>query len=116
MTGRIELPEVPELELEPEKPPQGAVVWMRNNLFSSGGSAILTIFGLVLAWVVLKGMGGFVLDYAARRWDAITENAKLLMVQNYPAGTSSRIVDAAGDPINQLHRVWISVGVVGVLT
>ncbi len=115
MTGRIELPAVPELEVAPEKPPQGARVWMKNNLFSTWGSTVLTLAGLLLAFVIFKGLGGFVLDYAERRWDALTENAKLLMVQNYPAGTSARIVDSAGEPINQLHRVWISVGVVGVL-
>jgi general L-amino acid transport system permease protein len=116
MTGRIVLPDVPELELAPEKPPQGLRVWMKNNLFSSWGSTVLTIGGFLLAWVLFKGMAGFVFDYAERRWDALTENAKLLMVQNYPAGTSDRIVDSAGERINQIHRVWISVGVVGVLT
>lgn len=115
MTGRIELPPVPELELAPEKPPQGVRVWMKSNLFSNWGSTVLTLGGLLLAFVLFKGLGGFVFDYAARRWDALTENAKFLMVQNYPAGTSARIVDSAGEPINQLHRVWISVGVVGVL-
>ncbi len=117
MTGRIELPPVAELELAPEKPPQGAVVWMRNNLFSTWGSGVLTILGLLMAWLILKGLGGFVLDYADRRWDAFTENAKLLMVQNYPAGTSDRFIDPeTGERINQLHRVWISLGVVGMLS
>ena len=33
MTGKIILPDIPELELAPEKPPKGPVVWMKDNLF-----------------------------------------------------------------------------------
>ena len=62
MSGRIELPEVPELELAPEKPPQGPMVWMQENLFSTRASTILTLAGLVLAWVAVKGFAGFLFD------------------------------------------------------
>ncbi|MGI9648916.1 MAG: amino acid ABC transporter permease [Acidimicrobiia bacterium] len=115
MTGRIELPEVPELELAPEKPPQGPVVWMRENLFSSRGSTILTLFGLIVAWVAVKGFAGFTFDWAARRWDMVTLNMRLLMAQAYPAGDNPQIIDEAGVPIDQFHRVWISLAIVAVL-
>ncbi|NNJ48402.1 MAG: hypothetical protein HKP18_11310, partial [Acidimicrobiia bacterium] len=108
MSGRIELPEVPELELAPEKPPQGPRVWMEENLFSTRGSTILTLAGLVIAWVMVKGFAGFIFDFTARRWDMVTLNMRLLMVQAYPAGDNADIIDAAGVPIDQFHRIWIS--------
>lgn len=115
MTGKIELPEIPELELAPEKPPKGPVVWMKDNLFSTPASVVLTLFGLIVAWLFTRGIVGFILDYDARRWDAVTINARLLMAQAYPAGDNPNITDAAGMPIDQFHRVWISVGIVVVL-
>ena len=115
MTGRIELPEIPELELAPEKPPQGPVVWMQENLFSSRGSTILTLAGLIIAWVMIKGFAGFIFDWTSRRWDMITLNMRLLMAQAYPAGDNPQIIDEAGVPIDQFHRIWISLGVVVVL-
>ncbi|MBT8166616.1 MAG: amino acid ABC transporter permease [Acidimicrobiia bacterium] len=115
MSGRIELPEVPELELAPEKPPQGPRVWMEENLFSTRGSTILTLAGLVIAWVMVKGFAGFIFDFTARRWDMVTLNMRLLMVQAYPAGDNADIIDAAGVPIDQFHRIWISLGIVVAL-
>lgn len=115
MTGKIELPEIPELELAPEKPPQGPVVWARENLFSTPGSVVLTFVGLLVAYVFVRGIAGFLFDYGARQWDAVTINARLLMAQAYPAGDNPRIVDPSGMPIDQFHRVWISVGIVLVL-
>ena len=112
MTGRIELPEVPELELAPEKPPQGPVVWMQENLFSSRASTILTLGGLFVAWVFIRGFAGFLFDFTARRWDMVTLNMRLLMTQAYPAGDNPQITDAAGVPIDQFHRVWISLAIV----
>jgi len=115
MSGRIELPEVPELELAPEKPPQGPVVWMQENLFSSRGSTILTLGGLIIAWVMVKGFAGFIFDWTSRRWDMITLNMRLLMTQAYPAGDNPQIIDEAGVPIDQFHRIWISLAIVVVL-
>jgi general L-amino acid transport system permease protein len=116
MTGKIILPDIPELELAPEKPPKGPVVWMKDNLFSTPRSSVLTLFGLYVAYLFTSGFAGFVFNYAERRWDAVTDNMKLLMVYLYPNGTSDRILDAAGDPVNQMHRVWLSLGVVVALT
>ena len=115
MSGRIELPEVPELELAPERAPQGPKVWMQENLFSTRASTILTLAGLVLAWVAVKGFAGFIFDFTARRWDMVTLNMRLLMIQAYPAGDNLEIADEAGLPIDQIHRVWISLAIVVVL-
>ncbi|MBT8215302.1 MAG: amino acid ABC transporter permease [Acidimicrobiia bacterium] len=115
MTDRIELPEVPELEYAPEKPPQGPVVWMQENLFSSRASTLLTLVGLFIAYVFVKGAAGFLFDWAARRWDMVTLNMRLLMAQAYPAGDNLQITDAMGEPIDQFHRIWISLGIVVAL-
>lgn len=115
MTGRIELPEVPELELAPEKPPQGPALWMSENLFSSRASTILTLGGLFIAWVFIRGFAGFLFDFTARRWDMVTLNMRLLMTQAYPSGDNLQITDAAGNPIDQFHRVWISLAIVVAL-
>lgn len=96
MTGRIELPEVPELELAPEPPPHGPVIWAKNNLFSTWYSTLLTIGGLLIVWLFLKSILEFIFDFDTRRWDAVTFNARFLMVQFYPT----------------LDRVWISLGIV----
>ena len=99
MTGRIQLPDVPELEFAPEPPPHGPVVWAKNNLFSTWYSVLLTIGGLLVIWIFLKAILGFIFDYDARRWDAVTFNARFLMVQFYPT----------------LDRIWISIGIVVTL-
>ncbi|MDH3605558.1 MAG: hypothetical protein OER12_01025, partial [Acidimicrobiia bacterium] len=114
MTSRVELPEIPELA--PERPPQGPMVWMQNNLFSTRASTVLTLFGLLIAWAFIKGAAGFVFDWVPRRWDMVTLNMRLLMVQAYPAGDNEQIADAAGVPIDQFHRIWISLAIVVALS
>lgn len=97
MTQEIELN--PGSELAPEPPPHGPVVWMRANLFSSIASTILTVIVGLLLVTALRGMLSFVFA-EGRRWDAVFVNARLLMVQAYPA---------EGD-LSQFHRIWLSVG------
>ena len=94
----IELPDT--IELAPEPPPHGPRVWMRENLFSSPASGVMTVMAVLLALAVMRGVLGFVFS-PERRWDAVTFNMKLLMVQAYPAG--------------QMTRVWASVGIIAVL-
>lgn len=102
----------PLQELAPEVPPHGPVVWMRENLFSSIGSTILSVVSLVVVLFAVRGLLGFIFD-PSRRWDAVTTNLRLLMVQAYPAGG---ITDPeTGEAINQMGRIWTSVGIVVVL-
>ena len=112
MTSHIATPE--ELEMAPELPPRGVGVWMRENLFSSPSSSVLTVIALAIAVGGIRGMMGFLFG-VDRRWDAVTANLRLLMVQAYPAGDNPTIADEAGNAISQIHRVWISVAVVFVL-
>ncbi|GMR02205.1 MAG: hypothetical protein BMS9Abin20_0533 [Acidimicrobiia bacterium] len=98
MTHKVELPEIPELA--PEPPPSGPRVWMRENLFSTRASGALSILAILLALAIYRGLLGFIFA-SERRWDAVTFNARLLMVQAYP--------DA------QMARIWLSIAIVAVL-
>jgi len=88
---------VPDLEIPPEPPPKGPTLWLRENLFSTPMSGVLSIVSIAVAVLAYRALLNFVLD-PLRRWDAVTFNMKLLMVQAYP-----------GD---ELWRVWVTVGVV----
>jgi len=94
----IELPDT--TELAPEPPPHGPRVWLRENLFSSPASGVMSVMAILFALIVIRGILGFVFN-PERRWDAVTYNMKLLMVQAYPAG--------------QMTRIWSSVGIIVVL-
>ncbi len=112
MTDRIITEELNEIA--PEPPPHGPIVWVRQNLFYSVFSTSLTLVFGIIGLFAAKGFLAFMFD-PTRRWDAVTKNLRLLMAQAYPAGENATLVDAAGVPINQFHRVWITVGFVGVL-
>jgi general L-amino acid transport system permease protein len=90
----------PELELAPEPPPKGARIWMRDNLFSTPASGVMTVVSVIIIVLGLRGLLGFLFN-PARRWDADTYNMKLLMVQAYPQ--------------EDMWRVWVAVGTVAVL-
>ena len=84
-------------EIPPEPPPRGVGLWLRENLFSTPGSGALTvIFGTITIYAVSGGMN-FIFE-EARRWEAISVNARLLMIQAYPE--------------EQIFRVWLSVGII----
>ncbi len=98
MTTNIELPEIPELA--PEPPPHGPRVWLQKNLFATPVSGVLSILTIVVALAAYRGLLGFVFA-PERRWEAVTYNARLLMIQAYPN--------------EQMSRIWVSVAIVVVL-
>lgn len=98
MADKIILPDVPELA--PEPPPRGPIVWAKDNLFSTWGSVALTVVGAIIAILGIRGVGGFIIA-DERKWQAVTTNLKLLMVQAYPD--------------EQLWRIWVSIGIVAAL-
>lgn len=98
MTERIVV--APGIEVAPEPPPRGLTRWLRENLFSTIPSSIASLIAIALVLFALRGILAFVFD-PARRWDAVTYNARLLMIQAYPRG--------------QTTRVWVAVGIVVVL-
>ena len=93
MAEKIVLPEIQEFA--PEPPPKGPRVWMKDNLFYSPASTVLTIVGGLVAVLFVRGMFSFILD-EARQWEAVTHNFRLLMVQAYPPA--------------ELWRVWTALG------
>lgn len=95
MTDRIEAD--PVLELAPEPPPQGPRVWLRENLFSTPASGVMSVLAILLVLFAYRGLLTFIFD-SSRRWDAVTFNMRLLMVQAYP--------------VEQFTRVWASVAIV----
>lgn len=90
----------PELELAPEPPPHGPVVWLRKNLFQTAMSGVMSVLAILLVIFAVKGLLGWAFD-ETRRWDAVTFNMKLMMVLAYPG--------------ESMWRVWVSVGIVIVL-
>ena len=95
---KIVLPEIEELA--PEPPPKGPIVWAKDNLFYSVTSTLLTIFGAAVAVLFVRGMVGFILE-DERKWEAITTNMRLLMIQAYPQEAT--------------WRIWLSLGIIAAL-
>ena len=88
-----------------ESPPEvqfaGVNRWLRENLFSSTGSAILTFVSIGALIGLFRSIIGFFIS-PEREWTAITYNLRLYMVQAYPE--------------SDFIRVWITIGlVIGLL-
>ncbi len=60
----------------------GVLGWLRANLFSSVWNSILTLLVLALAYIVVTGLGRWVLTEAY--WEPIWVNRKLFAVGMYP--------------------------------
>lgn len=84
-----------------ESPPEvqfaGVNRWLRENLFSSTGSAILTFVSIGALIGLFRSIIGFFIS-PEREWTAITYNLRLYMVQAYPE--------------SDFIRVWITIGLV----
>ena len=84
-----------------ESPPEvqfaGVNRWLRENLFSSTGSAILTFVSIGAMIGLFRSIIGFFIS-PEREWTAITYNLRLYMVQAYPE--------------SDFIRVWITIGLV----
>lgn len=91
---------LPDLEVAPEPPPSGPFVWLRENMFSTVASGIMSVLAIALVIVSVRGLLDFIWA-DGRRWDAVTFNMKLLMVQGYPA--------------DQMWRFWVAIGAVVVM-
>ncbi len=74
--------------------------WLRENLFSSYRSVVLTLTTIVALIGLFRGIISFVIS-PERQWTAITYNLQLYMVQAYPE--------------SDFIRVWITVGLVIVM-
>ena len=90
----------PELEFAPEPPPKGVRIWLKDNLFSTPASGVMTVIASIIVVLGYRAILAFVFDPTGR-WDAVTFNMRLLMVQAYPE--------------TELWRVWISVAFIVIL-
>ena len=84
--------------VEPAVPPRE---WIKKNLFSSVGSGLLTVLFGLIAFFIFRGLLNFVFHNPERNWRAVPTNMRLLMTQAYP--------------VEQYHRVWISLGIIVAL-
>ncbi len=107
MTGSTPTPETLDvIEYAPEPPPAGPWRWMRENLFSGhtwSQVTFNTFLTLVFALILLNILR-FITSYLfspERKWSAVTDNMKLLMVQAYPQ--------------EDLIRIWMTLGIFFVL-
>jgi len=80
-------------ELHPPRSEVGPIGWLRANLFSSTGNALLTVVSGAL--LGLAGIG--VIDWIVNRaqWRVIADNLRVLMLGIYP--------------IDQTWRVWVTI-------
>ncbi|MDA9845768.1 amino acid ABC transporter permease, partial [Acidimicrobiia bacterium] len=82
-----------------ESPPEvqfaGVSRWLKENLFSSISSSILTVLSIAAVVSVFRAIIGFFIS-PEREWTAVTYNLQLYMVQAYPE--------------SDFIRVWITVG------
>ncbi len=73
--------------------------WLRKNLFQDWLSSIVTLVMLYLIFISLRGI--LVWTLTQGQWQVVITNLRLLMVGQYP--------------IDQMWRVWITVGIFGAL-
>jgi general L-amino acid transport system permease protein len=69
--------------------PPGPLQWLRKNLFSSWFNSLLTIFSLLLIYVVLRGIINWVFFVAD--WSPVAESLKIFAVGLYPIDEIWRI-------------------------
>lgn len=93
-----------EAPKEAKGPPRTAAnswrEWVRENLFSSVFNGVLTVVFGVATILVLRRLLAFMFDHE-REWAATSTNLRLLFAGTYPQ--------------EQFVRVWVCVGIIGVL-
>jgi len=90
-----------ENALPPVEPTVPAGKWIKENLFSSVGSGILTLVASAIAVLAFRALLNFAFHNSARNWAGVPTNIRLMMTQAYPD--------------SQYVRIWVSVGIIMVL-
>lgn len=86
--------------LPPPRDVVGPVAWLRQNLFSSVASSVVTILLVVaLGWLTLE-VGSWAVTQA--RWSVVTDNLRLFLIGQYPA--------------DQAWRIWLALAILSVLS
>ena len=92
-----------------EQPPEvqfaGISRWLKENLFSSISSSILTILSVTAVVSTFRSIIGFFIS-PEREWTAVTYNLQLYMVQAYPESDFMRVWITVGLLISLLGLSW----------
>ncbi len=83
--------------LQPETPLPSPARWVRDNLFSSIGNTLQTVFFSIVIFGLLRWLLGQVFSEESD-WESVATNIRLLMTYNYPA--------------DQFVRIWVAAGIV----
>jgi len=96
------------MQTEVMKPPRtevGLLGWLKKNLFSTWFNALLTIFSVVLIYVVLRAVLTWVLRDA--RWAVVTTNFRVFMIGRYPAAEAWRVLASLGIVLLLAALTWL---------
>ena len=92
-----------------EQPPEvqfaGISRWLKENLFSSISSSILTLLSVTAVVSTFRSIIGFFIS-PEREWTAVTYNLQLYMVQAYPESDFMRVWITVGLLISLLGLSW----------
>ena len=92
-----------------EQPPEvqfaGISRWLKENLFSSISSSILTFLSVTAVVSTFRSIIGFFIS-PEREWTAVTYNLQLYMVQAYPESDFMRVWITVGLLISLLGLSW----------
>lgn len=89
-----------ETQIRPPEVKVPALAWVKNNFFSSWGSAILTFVSVWLIYYLVKGL--LVWAFTVAEWEVISANIRLLMVGQFPN--------------DQIWRIWLSLVLLSILS
>ncbi len=81
------------IAIQPPRSSIGPLAWLRKNLFSTWYNNLLTIFGAIAVFTLLRSALTWATTEA--KWGAITSNLTLFMLGQYPR--------------EQLWRIWIAI-------
>ncbi len=90
------------------KPPRtevGLLGWLKKNLFSTWSNVLLTIFSIVLIYVVLRAVITWVVRDA--RWAVVTVNLRVFMIGRYPPEEAWRVLVSLGIVVLLAVLTWV---------
>lgn len=78
----------------------GILRWLRHNLFGTWLDGLLTVFGLLLIYLAVKGLLTWIFTVA--EWEVVLANLRLFMIGQFP--------------LEQAPRLWVGLGFLLFLT
>ncbi|MBI5825878.1 MAG: amino acid ABC transporter permease [Chloroflexi bacterium] len=90
----------PDTVLPPLTERSGILRWLRHNLFGTWLDGLLTVFGLLLIYLAVKGLLTWIFTIA--EWEVVLANLRLFMIGQFP--------------LEQAPRLWVGLGFLLFLT